>query len=96
MFKVKQLGVAAAIALFQNGLAKMRIIDTTKQYIAVDSIIAKPTNRVRVIVADASGCCASDVIAVATARPSAKAGPIVPKPVVRPAMMIETIAISAA
>src|SRR5665213_1709071 len=59
---------------------------------AVDSIIARPTNSVRVMVAEASGCCAKDVRAVATARPSASAGPIVPKPVVRPAVIIETIA----
>src|SRR5664280_3046185 len=61
---------------------------------AVDSIIAKPTNSVRVMVAEASGCCASAVSAVATARPSASAGPMVPKPVVRPAMMIEATAMS--
>ena len=56
---------------------------------AVDSIIASPTNNVRVIVAEASGCCASEVSAVATARPSANAGPMVPKPVVMPAMTME-------
>src|SRR5580698_9123903 len=60
---------------------------------AVDSIMARPTNNVRVIVEDASGCCASEVKAVATARPSASAGPIVPKPVVRPAITIEATAI---
>ena len=27
---------------------------------AVDSIIARPTNKVRVMVAEASGCCASE------------------------------------
>src|SRR5665213_4226116 len=60
---------------------------------AVDSIIARPTNSVRVMVAEASGCCARDVRAVATARPSASAGPIVPNPVVRPATAIEITAI---
>ena len=37
----------------------------------VDSIIAKPTNSVRVIVFDSSGCCAIDISAWTTARPSA-------------------------
>src|SRR5664279_3006104 len=46
------------------------------------------------MVAEASGCCASAVSAVATARPAASAGPMVPKPVVRPAMMIEATAMS--
>src|SRR4029077_4381143 len=59
---------------------------------AVDSIIASPTNRVRVIVAEASGCCANEVIAVATARPSPSAGPAQPMPVVRPAVTIEATA----
>src|SRR5664279_5080762 len=59
---------------------------------AVDSIMASPTNRVRVIVAEASGCCASAVSAVATARPSASAGPMVPNPVVMPAMTIDATA----
>src|ERR1022692_345178 len=60
---------------------------------AVDSIIASPTNNVRVMVAEASGCWASEVSAVATALPSAKAGPIQPKPVVMPAMTIDATAI---
>src|SRR4030042_1529187 len=60
---------------------------------AVDSIIARPTNKVRVMVAEASGCWASDLSAVATALPSASAGPIVPKPVVMPAMTIDATAI---
>src|SRR5664279_1016646 len=60
---------------------------------AVDSIIARPTNKVRVMVAEASGCWASELSAVATARPSASAGPIQPKPVVRPAMTIDATAI---
>src|SRR5471032_497012 len=54
--------------------------------------MARPTNRVRVMVAAASGCWASAVSAVATARPSASAGPIVPKPVVSPAMTIDVTA----
>src|SRR5665647_75896 len=60
---------------------------------AVDSIIARPTNRVRVIVAEASGCWASEPSAFATALPSASAGPIVPKPVVMPAMTMDATAI---
>jgi hypothetical protein len=71
----------------------MRIIETTKQYIAVDSIIARPTNNVRVMVAEASGCSASELSADATALPSASAGPIVPKPVVIPATTIDATAI---
>jgi hypothetical protein len=39
-------------------LAKIRIIDITKQYIDKDSNMAKPTNKVRVMVGAASGCCA--------------------------------------
>jgi hypothetical protein len=77
---------------FQNGLAKMRIIDITKQYIAVDSIIAKPTNNVRVIVGAASGCSASEVNALATAFPSLMAGNMVPIPVVSPAVTIDATA----
>src|SRR5471030_3104009 len=61
---------------------------------AVDSIIARPTKRVRVIVAEASGCCASDVRAVATARPSPRAGHMQPTPVVRPAVAIEATAMT--
>ena len=37
---------------------------------AIDSIIARPTNKVRVMVVAASGCCASELKAVETARPS--------------------------
>src|SRR5580692_3259796 len=59
---------------------------------ASDSIIAKPTNKVRVMVAEASGCCASEVSAVATARPSPSAGHMHPTPMVSPAVAIETIA----
>ena len=60
---------------------------------AVDSIIARPTNRVRVMVADASGCCASALSAVATDRPSPSAGAMHPMLIVRPAVMIEATAI---
>src|SRR5215472_6047428 len=56
---------------------------------ARDSIIAKPTNKVRVMVAEASGCCASEVSAATTARPSPSAGAMTPMAVVRPHMMIE-------
>src|ERR1035437_7146202 len=59
---------------------------------AVDSIIARPTNRVRVMVAEASGCWANEVRAVATARPSPSAGHIQPRLVVRPAVTIEATA----
>jgi hypothetical protein len=58
---------------------------------AVDSIIAKPTNKVLVIVAEASGCCAKELRADTTAFPSLNAGTIVPMPVVKPAMIIDTI-----
>src|ERR1017187_4081081 len=60
----------------------------------MDSIIARPTNKVRVIVVAASGCCASELNAVATARPSPSAGPILPRAIVRPAVTIEAIAMS--
>src|ERR1019366_9902656 len=56
---------------------------------AMDSIMARPTNRVRVIVAEASGCCASELSAVATDRPSLSAGATQPTPIVRPAVTIE-------
>src|SRR5664279_3358603 len=60
----------------------------------MDSIIARPTNNVRVIVVAESGCCASELNAVATARPSPSAGPILPRAIVRPAVTIEAIAMS--
>lgn len=78
---------------FQNGLAKIRIIETTKQYIAVDSIIANPTNKVLVMVGPASGCCAIELNAEATAFPSPCAGIMQPIPVVRPAVTIDATAI---
>src|ERR1700691_4416846 len=59
---------------------------------AVDSIIARPTNSVRVMVAEASGCCASDASADATDRPSLRAGAMHPTPVVRPAVTMEATA----
>src|SRR5580700_11422623 len=57
-----------------------------------DSIIASPTYRVRVMVAEASGCCASAVSAVATDRPSPSAGAMHPMLIVRPAVTIEATA----
>src|ERR1700733_4071664 len=59
---------------------------------AMDSIIAKPTNKVRVMVLAASGCCASELKAVETARPSPSAGAMLPTAMVTPAVTIETIA----
>src|SRR5277367_5717690 len=61
---------------------------------ATDSIMARPTNRVRVMVAAASGCCARELNAVATARPSPRAGPTLPRAIIRPAVTIEAIAMS--
>src|SRR5665811_1393993 len=60
---------------------------------AVDSIIARPTNSVRVMVTEASGCWAREVSAVATARPSPSEGPITPMPMVMPAVTIDATAI---
>src|SRR4030042_4203804 len=60
---------------------------------AVDSIIARPTNSGRVRVAEASGCWASELSAVATAFPSPSAGAMVPKPVVMPAVTMDATAI---
>src|ERR1019366_9618929 len=61
--------------------------------VAMDSIIARPTNRVRVVVEEASGCWASEVSAVETALPSASAGPMAPRLIVVPAMTIDATAI---
>src|SRR5580700_6636909 len=58
----------------------------------MDSIMARPTNKVRVMVAEASGCCASELKAVETARPSPSAGPTLPRAMVRPAVTIDTVA----
>src|SRR5690606_2156731 len=60
---------------------------------AVDSIIANPTNKVRVMVGAASGCWAMASNAVDTARPSPMAGIILPMAMVSPAVMIDTTAI---
>src|SRR5450432_1339498 len=60
---------------------------------AIDSIIARPTNKVRVMVLEASGCCANEFRAVETARPSARAGAMLPTAIVALAQIIETIAI---
>src|SRR4030042_2571544 len=60
---------------------------------AVDSIIARPTNSVRVMVAEPSGCGASDLSAVATAFPSPSAGAMVPNAVVMPAVTMDATAI---
>ncbi len=55
--------------------------------------MARPTKSVRVMVAEASGCWANAVRAVATERPSPSAGIMQPMLVVKPAVMIEVIAI---
>jgi hypothetical protein len=72
----------------------MRIIDTTKQYIAVDSIIASPTKSVLVMVGAASGCCAIEFKADDTALASPIARIIQPTAVVSPAVIIDAIAIA--
>ena len=46
------------------------------------------------MVAEASGCCASEVSAVATARPSPSAGPIHPTLIVMPAVTMEATAMT--
>src|ERR1039458_2892910 len=61
---------------------------------ARDSIMARPTNSVRVMVAEASGCCASEVRAEATERPSPSAGAMHPTQIVRPAVPIDVTATS--
>src|SRR5581483_6966315 len=60
----------------------------------MDSIIARPTNSVRVMVGAASGCWAIEVNAVATARPWLMAGPKQPNPMVTPAVMMEAMAMT--
>ena len=55
----------------------------------MDSIIAKPTKSVRVMVADASGCWANELNADATDLPSPSAGAIQPMLVVIPAVTID-------
>src|ERR1700719_3810677 len=59
---------------------------------ASDSIIARPTNMVRVMAAEATGCCANDARAVATALPSPSAGAMQPIPIVMPAVTIDASA----
>jgi len=54
--------------------------------------MARPTNKVRVIVGAASGCWAMALNAAATDFPSLNAGNIHPSDVVSPAVMMETIA----
>src|SRR5450756_677961 len=58
----------------------------------MDSIIARPTNSVRVMVGAASGCWARALRAVETARPWPIAGPKHPKPMVIPAVTVEAAA----
>ena len=60
---------------------------------ARDSIIASRTKRVVVIVAEASGCCAIELNAVATERPSPSAGAITPIQIVNPEVTIDATAI---
>jgi hypothetical protein len=79
---------------FQKGFAKIRIIETTKQYMAVDSIMARPTNRVLVMVGPASGCCAIELKAFETAFPSPNAGNIQPMLVENPAVTMDATAIN--
>lgn len=55
--------------------------------------MAKPTNSVRVMVCEASGCCAIEFKADVIERPCPNPGPITPKQVVIPAVMMETVAI---
>jgi|GEM_PF-2013006 len=90
---VQFVGCHFAMMWFQNGFAMIRIIETTKQYIAVDSIIAKPTNNVLVMVDAVSGCCAMELNADATDLPSLNAGNMQPMPVVNPAVTIDATAI---
>ncbi len=71
----------------------MMIMVTTKEYIAVDSIIARPTNKVLVMVGAASGCCAIALNAAATDFLHSTQETCNPSNVVSPAVIIETIAI---
>src|SRR5665648_198958 len=64
--------------------------EMTKQYIAVDSTMANPTNKVLVMVLASSGCWAIAPNARARAIPSPIAGPIEPMAMVIPAVIIET------
>jgi hypothetical protein len=60
---------------------------------ARDSIIANPTNKVRVIVAAESGCCAIELSAFATEYPSPSPGPRTPIPIEMPEVTIDATAI---
>src|ERR1022692_2202874 len=56
---------------------------------ATDSIIAKPMNRVRLMVPASSGCCAIERSACAMALASPNAGPIEPIPMHRAAAAMD-------
>ena len=62
----------------KTDLQKLRSSTRQSSRIAVDSTIASPTNKVRVIVLDSSGCWAIEASACATAFPSPMAGAIDP------------------
>src|SRR5271157_159823 len=57
----------------------------------MDSTIARPTNRVRVMLLASSGCCAIALKALDSAQPSPIAGPIEPIAMVIPATIMETM-----
>jgi hypothetical protein len=59
---------------------------------AVDSIIANPTNKVRVMIGPASGCWAIEPSADETDFPSPNAGIMHPTHVVSPAVTIDATA----
>lgn len=56
--------------------------------------MARPTNNVLVMDEAESGCCAMELKAEATARPSPSAGPILPSPIQMPADMIDAAAVN--
>jgi hypothetical protein len=60
---------------------------------AVDSIMARPTNKVQLIVDASSGCWAIAVMAREIAIPSPIPGPIEPMPIVIPDATMEATAI---
>ena len=64
-------------------------MEITKQYIAIDSIIARPTKSVRDIVPASSGCWAIELNAVEIALASPSAGAIDPIAIHAPDVMIE-------
>jgi hypothetical protein len=55
----------------------------------MDSIIARPTNNVLVMVEEASGCWAIEFRADTIAFASPRAGPILPIAIVNPAVIID-------